>query len=203
MRPPLPPELLGGDAAGGSQLEPGSPQPPHPPMPAMGTLLSPCSFPKSCRWALWGKSLLRLSSFPLPDLPSPPCPWGWAAGGQLGASLWDPLPRASPGRGDPRRQDLGLGFGVSCSWAAGGQQSAAGSAHERAVTEKVIGEGGRRGRKEEGEGEGEESPAASALSVLRLLSLSRRILLQVVIARLEGIMPRHCPELIHVERVLD
>lgn len=30
-----------------------------------------------------------------------------------------------------------------------------------------------------------------------------RVLLQVVIAGLEGIMPRHCPELIHVERVLD
>lgn len=42
-----------------------------------------------------------------------------------------------------------------------------------------------------------------ALSVLRLLSLRRRILLQVVIARLAGIMPRLCPELIHVERVLD
>lgn len=65
-----------------------------------------------------------------------------APGGGWGLLHGTPPPRASLGWGDPRRQDLGSGFRGSCSWVAGGQQSAAGRAHERAVTEKVTGEGG-------------------------------------------------------------
>lgn len=91
---------------------------------------------------------------------------------------------------------------------AGAGEHAATCAPERATREKLPGRGGEKGEERGGVGgKGKKQHRkvlpSFALSVLRLLSLSRRILLQVVIARLAGIMRRLCPELIHVERVLD
>lgn len=115
----------------------------------------------------------------------------------------------SPGAGQGQR---GL-FGCKVpSGGAGHREHAGGSAQARgrvcaqtSCPQKVTWGGGEgeRGRKKKEEKKQRKVLQSFAVSVLRLLSLSRRILLQVVIARLAGIMPRLCPELIHVERVLD
>lgn len=139
-------------------------------------------------------------------------PRGQSRGGRAGWTV--SVPSARQGWGGPRERGKVRGVFSAVrsppaargtgSTQAGARKHADACVPKRAAPKKLLGGGeGERGRKKKEEKKQRKVLQSFAVSVLRLLSLSRRILLQVVIARLAGIMPRLCPELIHVERVLD